>query len=205
MGVGMGIAVAQKVQVAKKEEERRNKLLKLLTYEVIDGKPIYYRGYKDVLAGKKQPEEVMGSSTLHARLVILVGAFLKNKLGDDYEVMGGELGYFVEGGWRNLDVAVFRYSDVKDKLESRNYIDVPPVLVVEIDTHAEVESDLNYIIKKVDDLLNSGAAKVVWILTEPKKVMLFERGKKGIILDWGDDIPLIEGLNLNLHHLLKRP
>ncbi|MEO0139101.1 MAG: hypothetical protein ABIL16_01885 [candidate division WOR-3 bacterium] len=44
-------------------------LLEALTYEVVDGKPIYYRGYKGVLEGKKQPEEVMGSSTLQALLV----------------------------------------------------------------------------------------------------------------------------------------
>ena len=202
----MGVALAEKPKVAKeKRDERRERLLKLLTYEVVDGKPIYYRGYRDVLEGKKQPEEVMGASFLHGRLVILLGAFLREKLKGRYVVSGGELGYLIEGGWRNLDVAVFRYEDVKDKLESENYIDVPPVLVVEINVRAEVESEMEYVLKKSEDLLKSGVERVVWIFTGPRKVMVFERGKGGVILDWEDEIPLVEGLRLRLSDLLKRP
>ncbi len=201
----MGVALAEKPEVAKGKGERREKLLKLLTYEVVDGKPIYYRGYRDVLEGKKQPEEVMGASFLHGRLVILLGAFLREKLKGRYVVSGGELGYLIEGGWRNLDVAVFRYEDVKDKLESENYIDVPPVLVVEINVRAEVESEMEYVLRKSGDLLKSGVERVVWIFTGPRKVMVFERGKGGVILDWEDEIPLVEGLGLRLPDLLKRP
>ncbi len=202
----MGVALAERPEVAKeKRDERKEKLLKLLTYEVVDGKPIYYRGYRDVLEGKKQPEEVMGASFLHGRLVILLGAFLREKLKGKYVVSGGELGYLIEGGWRNLDIAVFRYEDVKDKLESENYIDVSPVLVVEINVRAEVESEMEYVLKKSEDLLNSGVERVVWIFTRPRKVMVFERGKGGAILDWEDEIPLVEGLRLRLPDLLKRP
>lgn len=38
--------------------------LESLVYEVLDGRPLYYRGYEDVLSGKKSPEEIMGSSSL---------------------------------------------------------------------------------------------------------------------------------------------
>ncbi len=202
----MGVALAEKPEVAKeKRDGRKEKLLKLLTYEVVDGKPIYYRGYKDVLEGKKQPEEVMGSSAYHGSLVAMLSYWLIKNLGGKYAVMSGELGYLIEGGWRNLDVAVFRYEDVKDKLESENYIDVPPVLVVEINVRAEVESEMEYVLKKSEDLLNSGVERVVWIFTRPRKVMVFERGKGGVILDWEDEIPLVEGLRLKLPDLLKRP
>ncbi len=206
MGVGMGVALVERSEVAEeKRNERREKLLKLLTYEVVDGRPIYYRGYKDVLEGKKQPEEVMGASFLHGRLVILLGAFLRERLKGRYVVSGGELGYLIKGGWRNLDVAVFRYEDVKDKLESENYIDVPPVLVVEINVRAEVESEMEYVLKKSEDLLNSGVERVIWIFTKARKVMVFERGKGGLILDWEDEIPLVEGLKLKLTEFLKQP
>ncbi len=202
----MGVAVAERPEVAEeKRDEKRERLLKLLTYEVVDGRPIYYRGYKDVLEGKKQPEEVMGASVLHARLVAKITSWLDRVLGDGYVVMSGELGYFVEKGWRNLDVAVFRYEDVKDKLESENYIDVPPVLVVEINVRAEVESEMEYVLRKSGDLLKSGVERVVWIFTKARKVMVFERGKGGLILDWEDEIPLVEGLGLRLSDLLKRP
>jgi len=206
MGVGMGVAVAEKAKGVKtNEEERRKRLLKLLTYEVVDGKPIYYRGYKEVLAGRKTPEEVMGASFFHADLVGALVWFLRDRLGGKYRVVAGELGYFVGKGWRNLDVAVFRYEDVKDKLESESYIDVAPVLVFEINIRAEVESEMEYVLRKSEDLLKSGVEKVVWIFTKSKKMMVFERGKRGVILDWEDEIPLIEGLKLNLPALLKRP
>ena len=199
----MGVALAEKPEVAKdKRDERREKLLKLLTYEVVDGKPIYYRGYKDVLEGKKQPEEVMGSSAYHGRLVAMLSYWLIKNLGESYAVMSGELDYLIKGGWRSLDVALFRYENIKDKLESENYIDVPPVLVVEINVRAEVESEMEYVLKKSGDLLKSGVERVVWIFTGPRKVMVFERGKGGVILDWEDEIPLVEGLRLRLPDLL---
>ncbi len=203
----MGVAVAEKSGAVENrdEEGRREKLLRLLTYEVVDGKPIYYRGYRDVLEGKKQPEEVMGASFLHGRLVILLGAFLREKLKGRYVVSGGELGYLIEGGWRNLDIAVFRYEDVKDKLRSRRYIDIPPVLVVEVDTHGDVENEMAYISGKVEDLLRSGVEKVVWIFTDSEKVLIAERGKDWVIVGWDRDIDLSEGLKLNLEDLLKQP
>ncbi len=202
---GMGVIAAEKSEDVKGDERRREKLLKVLTYEVVDGKPVYYRGYRDVLEGKKQPEGVMGASTYHAFVAIKIASWLDRVLGREYVVLGGELGYLIEGGWRNLDVAVFRYEDVKDKLESENYIDVPPVLVVEINVRAEVESEMEYVLKKSEDLLKSGVERVVWIFTGPRKVMVFERGKGGLILDWEDEIPLVEGLGLRLPDLLKRP
>src|ERR1700712_4990154 len=43
--------------------------LESLVYEVLDGRPLYYRGYEDVLSGKKLPEDIMGSSSLQWVLV----------------------------------------------------------------------------------------------------------------------------------------
>jgi len=198
------MATVEKVKRSKGRVDKK-KLLEVLTYEVVDGKPIYYRGYKEVLKGKKQPEEVMGASAYHARLVAKITSWLDRVLGDEYVVMSGELGYTVKGGWRSLDIAVFRYEDVKDKLESRSYIDVAPVLVFEIDTHGDVESEFGYIASKIKDLLESGVGKVIWIFTEVEKVLVAEEGKVWTILDWDEDIELIENLKLNIKELIKRP
>jgi len=86
-----------------------------------------------------------------------------------------------------------------------SYIDIPPVLVFEINVKAEVESELEYVLKKSEDLLQSGVEKVVWIFTKIKKSMVFERGGRGIVLDWDEDIELIENLKLNINDLIKRP
>lgn len=51
---------------------------------MMDGKPVYYRGYKEVLASKKKIEDIVASSTLHlSSLVIylklcLEGCLMKN-------------------------------------------------------------------------------------------------------------------------------
>lgn len=41
----------------------------ILIYEMDDGQPIYYRGYKDYLKNKKQLEQIMGSSYLQGVLI----------------------------------------------------------------------------------------------------------------------------------------
>lgn len=49
--------------VEKPRQRNRAKAIpESLIYEVIDGKPFYYEGYKDVLANKKTSEEIMGVS-----------------------------------------------------------------------------------------------------------------------------------------------
>ena len=54
-----------------------------LIYEMDNGTPIYYRGYKDFLNGSKQLDELMGSSFLQSdiitQLVILLGINLSKK------------------------------------------------------------------------------------------------------------------------------
>ena len=45
------------------------KIPEALVYETLDGKPFYYKGYREVLSKKKTLEEIMGCSTLQAELV----------------------------------------------------------------------------------------------------------------------------------------
>ncbi|MDX2069856.1 MAG: hypothetical protein SFV55_15615 [Haliscomenobacter sp.] len=40
-----------------------------LIYEIMDGKPVYYKGYREVLNNEKTLEEVMGASTLQGFIV----------------------------------------------------------------------------------------------------------------------------------------
>ncbi len=197
----MGVAAAERT---KEKDKRKEKLLKLLTYEVVNGKPIYYRGYKDVLAGKKTPEEVMGSSTLQAFVVKRLIVFLvQNFEGKGYEVLPHEVGIVVgKGSRRSLDIAVFKKGDVDI---SEKYADVPPVVAIEVDVKAEVESegDLGYIIKKSWDLLDFGVKRVVWILTSPRSVLIFEPNGPAVILNWEDEFEVWEGVKVRLSDLLK--
>ncbi len=205
MGVSMGAAVTEKSKVATegKENERKNRLLQLLTYEVVDGKPIYYRGYRDVLAGKKNPEEVMGSSTLQWYIIGRIVRLLFPLEEKGYLVAINEAGVVIEKDTRRaLDIALFRREDVRI---SDKYADVPPVVAIEVDVKADVEDSAGYIFEKSQNLLNFGVSRVIWILTRPRKVLVLEKGTEGKVLNWEDEFEVWEGVKVRLSDLLKRP
>lgn len=83
-----------------------------LIYEIMDGKPIYRKGYRDVLSGKRTIEEIMGFSTLLSvivsYLVMLIGRFIDD---DTYFVLTGEPGVHLNHR-NNLsnDIAIFDQS-----------------------------------------------------------------------------------------------
>ena len=193
------MAVSQKVKEGKKE------LLKKLTYEITkEGKPIYYRGYKEVLKGKLQPEAVIGSSDLHAVLMALLVAFLAKELEKDFIVASGELGFFTgEDTYRLLDIAVFEKG--KFKLTGK-YTRIPPKLVIEIDTKADLEDYgvvESYAYEKTQELLDCGVERVVWVFTRPKKVLIAEKNKDWIVHGWEKTFEVFEGVRVNLKDLTK--
>ena len=49
-----------------------------LVYEVLNGRPLYYRGYKEVLSGTSTLESVMGSSDSQGAIVSLSNAVVWN-------------------------------------------------------------------------------------------------------------------------------
>jgi Uma2 family endonuclease len=185
------------------ELKEKKKLKELLTYEVANGRRIYYKGYKDALKGIVSPEAVMGASAFHSNLLTQIVAFLIKGLSKNYRILSGELGYRVKRGWRNLDIAIFEYEKVKDKLDSDEYIDVAPIVVIEINIRAEIEDEMEYISNKVNDLINSGVEKVIWIFTKPRVILIAQKNKDWVIKNWNEDIEVIEGLKLNLNLLLK--
>ena len=202
----MGVAVGEfKAQGGKK----RDRLLRLLTYEVVDGRPIYYRGYRDVLEGKKHPEEVMGSSALQSKVLEMLLRFLFLRLpADKFRVATGEVGVITsEGNVRSLDIGVFPVSKVREYENLPHYYPVPPDVVIEVDVKAHLEDgdSATYILQKSRELLTFGVEKVVWILTSTESVFVFEKGKKPVIYDWEDEIHLLEDVKLRLSDILKRP
>ncbi len=58
------------------EKTLSEKIPDALVYEEMDGKPIYYRGYRDVLAKQKKPEEIMGCSDVQGVIISKVLRFL---------------------------------------------------------------------------------------------------------------------------------
>jgi len=191
-------AVSQKVV--------KKKVSKGLIYEMRKGSPIYYRDYDKVLSGEKRAEEVMGSGLLHAIILELILEFLFKELKPKgYRILTGEVGFkFAPKSWYNLDIAIYKREDIKEI--SEEFVQIPPRVVIEIDTKADLRkfsTPMDYFLMKTQDLLNAGVEKVIWIFTKEKKIWYAQKGKDWIITDWNKDIEVTEGVKFNLEKLLK--
>jgi hypothetical protein len=179
-----------------------------LVFEELDGRPLYYRGYKEVLANKKSSEEIMGSSFIQALIVTIVASFVKETLrGKPYWVVSNEAGLHMSPG-NNLsnDVAVFDKASIKDVF-SENYADVAPKIAIEVDTKIEADQFPNptdYIFRKSEKLIEFGTERVIWILTSSRKIMMTDRTNKWSIHEWSESLPVFDDYQICLNDLLKK-
>lgn len=183
---------------------RKRKVPERLVLEVIDGKKFYYRGYKQVLNGKKNLEDIMGASGLQALLLEYFTFHVLNKLNlKKYRVFSGETGNHL--GYRNnfsLDIAIFERTVLTPDKVTTKYVDVPAYCVIEIDVQAEWEdgkmSDVEFIGLKTNKLFEFGTQKLIWVLSKSKKIIVAEPNKHWSIIDWNEDIELIENITFNV-------
>lgn len=177
-----------------------------LIYEMVDGKPIYYRGYREYLKGEKKIDELMGSSYLQSLIITRLVFLLMSNLGNDYVVLTNEIGLqFKDKGWRAADIAIVEKEKLKGVKKKNKYLRVAPKIVIEIDTKAELEEvkdSLGYFHKKTDELLAFGVEKVIWIFTDSEKIMVSEKHKDWQILNWSKKITILNGLEINLQELI---
>lgn len=181
---------------------------KSLIYEMVDGKPIYYRGYQDYLSGEKQLEELMGSSHIQSfivtRLVIALSRLLNLS---KYEILTNELGLkFKDKSWRAADIAIYEKSDLRNLPLSDKYLEVAPKIVIEVDTKAdlsEIPDSFSYYQKKTDQLLDFGVEKVIWIFTDTKKVMVAEPNQNWQISPWDREILILDDAVVTLQKLVE--
>ncbi len=179
-----------------------------LIYEILDGKPLYRKGYRDVLNKTKTLEEIMACSTLQS---VVIGHLLRNlyRRTDEskYHILTNEPGLHVTHK-NNLASDIFIYDKKVLTAERINdkYANVPPKIAIEVDVAVEFEGGMTfqaYTGSKNRNLLKFGAEKVIWILTKEKKVWV-ETLKEGLeILDWNKDIEIFDGITFNIGEYLK--
>ena len=180
----------------------------ILIYEMDEGTPIYYRGYKEVLNKTKTAEQIMGSSALQSLIITLSLKYLIANLKKNYLPLSSELGFkFKKNSWRSLDLAIFDLQKVADKkvFFKNKYIEIPPEIVLEVDTKANLEElpdPSSYFQKKTDQLLTHGVSKVIWIFTATKKVLVAEKGKPWIMDNWSASFLVMDGVSMNIEKLL---
>ncbi len=195
--------------VAIAGHKTQNKVPDYLVKEVIDGIPVYYKGYRDVLNKTKTPEEIMADGLLQAMLEMWLSNLLYNQLNASrYWVFTGEVGSHVShNNYMAHDIAVFEKNVLPPGKITTKYADVPARLVVEIDTEIEYGENISvetYVHKKTQIALDFGTEKVVWIFTASRKIMTAVTGQNWVISDWDQPVDLLDGLTCNVAAYLKK-
>ncbi|WP_293870803.1 Uma2 family endonuclease [Spirosoma sp.] len=182
--------------------------LESLVYEVMDGRPLYYRGYEDVLAGRKSPEEIMGSSSLQWVLVSYFMRVMLRQLDEKkYWFASNEAGVHLDHR-NNLshDVAIYERAVLTPDKINTHYVSVPAKVAIEIDVKADISkvADFNYINRKTKKLLDFGSEKVIWVFSSSQQVMIAERTADAwLTMDWHRDLELLDGQRFNIGQYLS--
>ena len=190
--------IKEKVEIPKRKSR---KIPSNLIREELRGKPLYYIGYKDVLNGTKQIEEIMSSSSLQSLIISIVDFFIQSNINRKlYWVASNEAGLHL-GHKNNLstDLGIF----LKEKVEPNDkYFNVAPEIAIEVDVKIETERDLDYIFEKSEEMLKFGTKKTLWIITKHKKIFIISQGENTQVLDFHQNISLMENITLNIGNLL---
>lgn len=187
-------------QISDIPKRRSRKIPAKFIREEVNGKPYYYKGYKSVINGTKQIEEIMGSSSLQSFLVGFIYGILFSKINrKKYSLTTNETGLHL-GTKNNIatDIGIF----LKEKVVlTDRYFEIAPEVAIEVDIKIDT-NDIEYVFSKSEEMMNFGTQKILWVLTKNKKIMVFSKNETTQVLEWNSDIHLIEGVVLNLQHLL---
>jgi hypothetical protein len=64
---------------AKSRKPKSSQIPAALIYEIIDGKPIYYNGYKAVLKGEKTIDDTITTGVRQTRMLNAIQGYLQKK------------------------------------------------------------------------------------------------------------------------------
>jgi hypothetical protein len=192
-----------------KSDAKRNAdaaLREQLIYEMENGKPVYYRGYKEVLDQKLPPEAIMGSGFQQSSIVALLVAYLLPRL-PKHHLLTNEFGILYEkANWKAADIAIYAKEQLKGIPFEDKHLAIPPKVIIEVDTKADMEhfgSFTSYCFRKTEALLGFGVEKVIWVLTKDEKILQAEPKKDWILSTWKSKIPVAGKVSFVLDTLLK--
>ena len=174
-----------------------------LIYEMVEGKPIYYRGWQDVLKGEKTIEQIMASSLIQSYLVSEINAYTHTALRKKYILGSNEAGLkFRKGDWRAADICLWTKASLKGTPLHNHYSQIIPEIVIEVDTKADTLTIPTYYLDKTKHLHKNGVRRVLWIFTSTEQVMIAEKGQKWTIQDWSESFEVADGFMLNIKELI---
>ena len=102
-----------------------------LIYEIIDGKPVYYKGYREVLAQRKTIQEIMGSSNLQSTLFeYLLMIFFKTFNLCKYRILTNKIGIHISKSNNLSGDAIYEKRDLPVSQADKHYIAIPPKFIL---------------------------------------------------------------------------
>jgi len=188
----------------------KHEIPKTLIYEMYDGKPMYYKGYKDVLNHKKTAEEIMGQSDLQYIVVNTILKFLFKNVDDNkYSVGSNETGFHLSKRSNvSSDIVIFDKDSLKNRDNTGKYFDIPPLTVIEVDIEADAFdfgiTEFNYYSMKTKRLLEFGVKEVFWFFSSTKQVVIARPNEDWIISDWNKEIHVLQQYRFSLVELLEK-
>lgn len=176
-----------------------------LIYEILDGMPIYRKGYQKVLSKEKDIDDIKGVNGLRAVTTTIVTMWLKTVFPKkEYWVLHNKLGLFLsKQNTLTLDIAVFNKKVLTIDQFTHQYLQICPALVVEVGVSITSQNINYYIFNKTQKLLDFGCERVIWVYPEVGKVMLAIKGEDWIIKDWGKEIAFTADHHASILQLLK--
>jgi hypothetical protein len=195
------------ISAEKKSVGKQRKVPEYLVYELMDGKPIYYHGYKLVLNNTKKFEDIMGSSALQSVLINFIATILHQFINQtEYWIMLNEAGIHLDHR-NNLagDILIYEKTRLKGTDIKSTYLRVPANVAIEVDTKADLSilSFQQYLKLKTTKLHQFGVDKVIWIMTATKQVIVALPDQDWLIIDWNKDIEIMKGVSFNIGNYLK--
>jgi hypothetical protein len=178
-----------------------------LVREMIEQKPFYYKGFREVLNQTLGFEEIMGSSDTQSLLIHLVLQFLYASLPPkQYIFAGNEAGLYISKNDNlALNIAIFEKTSLLRRGFRNQYFDVPPLAVIEVDIKSEgetAEETDSYYFRKTQKLLNFGVQEVIWIFSDVQKISLARQNQDWLVADWSKEILLLGQYPLCLQKML---
>jgi hypothetical protein len=195
------------VEISEKTRNKTSgiKIPAVLVRDEIDGKKYYRKGYKEVLAGTKTIDDIMGASVFQAIIVSFIGTYLNSLLPKNWYALTGESGVNLSKK-NNLstDIAIVDINEIGN-IFSTKYLDVAPKIVLEIDVKIDLEKgkDYDYIQRKTKKLLEFGVEKVFWILTSQQQVIVAEKeNPTWSIINWQTKMEVFENISFSIEEIL---
>jgi Uma2 family endonuclease len=188
----------------------KHEIPKSLIYEEYDGKPMYYRGYKDVLNHLKTLEEIMGESDTQAIIVgVLMKFLLKNLDEDKYFVITNEVGFHLKKRSNiSSDIAIYDKAILQKHILKDKYFEIPPLAVIEVDIQADTAdfgvTEMDYYGIKTKKLLDFGVGEAIWFFSGIKQQFVARKDQEGTISDWDKNVILLGEYQFSLANLLQK-